>query len=363
MEISEKLREEILSGKFDETKKLPSEHQLMRRFSVARETVRAALRDLLGKSLVDRKPGYGTFLSAGASKRTAKKLGLIVPQADVDFYWRICRGIEERAQECGWSILSAPCDKGDLREHILQAEEFVKVCKREGVVGMFVQPVQFLKDSEALNQRLFENIRAVGVPTVLIDSDYLPFPNRSDFDLVCSDSFNIGYSLAEHVIDRGARHIVYLSSPQSAPTAYNRAIGIATKVLEAELPWNEKHVIFGNAANISLIRRIFCREQRPDAVICTGDSIAVELLHTLRKIGLRVPEDVMIAGINGDPIAERANPKITTAVQDCRQIGIAAVDLLQQRILTPNLAPRTLMFGGKIIERGSTARNLVTKGD
>mgnify|MGYP003296255105 CR=1 FL=1 len=43
-EISEKLRQEILSGKFDTTRKLPSEHQLMRRFSVARETVRAALK-------------------------------------------------------------------------------------------------------------------------------------------------------------------------------------------------------------------------------------------------------------------------------------------------------------------------------
>ena len=45
--ISERLRQEILSGKFDISRKLPSEHQLMRRFSVARETVRVALKDLL----------------------------------------------------------------------------------------------------------------------------------------------------------------------------------------------------------------------------------------------------------------------------------------------------------------------------
>ena len=43
-EIGERLRQEILGGKFDDTRKLPSEHQLVRRFSVARETVRAALK-------------------------------------------------------------------------------------------------------------------------------------------------------------------------------------------------------------------------------------------------------------------------------------------------------------------------------
>jgi len=46
--ISETLRAEILRGKFDSTQRLPSEHQLMRRFAAARETVRSALRDLLG---------------------------------------------------------------------------------------------------------------------------------------------------------------------------------------------------------------------------------------------------------------------------------------------------------------------------
>ena len=53
-EISERLRHDILDGKFDDARKLPSEHQLMRRFAVACETVRAAIRDILDKKLVER---------------------------------------------------------------------------------------------------------------------------------------------------------------------------------------------------------------------------------------------------------------------------------------------------------------------
>ena len=61
--IGEVLRAEIVSGKYDRTRKLPSDRMLMRRFSVARATVQAAMRELLEKKLVERRPGYGTFLA------------------------------------------------------------------------------------------------------------------------------------------------------------------------------------------------------------------------------------------------------------------------------------------------------------
>ena len=354
--ISEILRQEILSGKFDAVRKMPSDRMLMRRFAVARATVQAAMKDLLDKKLVDRKPGYGTFLSVGASRRAGARLGLVVPQSDVDFYWRICRGVEDRAHACGWSVLAAPCNYGSLRERISRAAEFVGVCKREHVAGLLVQPVQFLKDSESLNRKLFDLIRKNDIPVVLIDSDYLAFPERSDYDLVCSDGFGIGHRLARHVIGRGARRIIYLSSPMSAPTAFNRAIGIANAVLAAGLPWDEGSVVFGSPCNEALMKRVFRRPKRPDAVICTGDSIAVELSCALGKLGLRVPDDVMIAGVNGDPVGERADPKITTAVQPCHQIGCAAFDMLLERIRDPGLAPRTQMFNAQVVVRESTDR-------
>jgi len=112
--ISEKLRMEILSGKFDVSRKLPSEHQLMRRFSVARETIRGALKELYEKRLVDRKPGYGTFLADRAEISAAQKFGIVVPDAYYPFYTRICRGIEEAAKANGWTTLSAALQPKEL---------------------------------------------------------------------------------------------------------------------------------------------------------------------------------------------------------------------------------------------------------
>ena len=355
-EISELLRNEILSGKFDGTNKLPSEHQLMRRFSVARETVRAAIMNLQGKHLVDRRPGYGTFLSAGATMRAREKIGLIVPESEIDFYWRICRGVEERAHARGWSVLTAPCGYGTMRERFARAMAFVDVCVRERVAGVLVQPVQFLKDSLSLNRGLCEALAHAGLQIGLIDSDYLEFPERSDYDITCSDSFVIGHRLARHVISRGARRIVYLAYPFSAPTAFNRVNGIANAVLDAGLPWGEGNVIFGFPTDMKLMRRVFLSKSRPDAVICTGDSIAADLLPTLAALGLRVPEDVLVAGVNGDMVGAQATPPVTTAVQPCHQIGCAAFDMLLERIRDPGLAPRTQMFNAQVVVRKSTDR-------
>ena len=132
--ISEQLRKEILGGKYDRTRKLPSEHQLMRRFSVARETVRSALKELLDKKLVERRPGYGTFLADLAGTKAAQKFAMIVPDIYYPFYERICQGISDAAKKRGWSILSVSLGFGNMRERALRAVDFAGVCIRERVL-------------------------------------------------------------------------------------------------------------------------------------------------------------------------------------------------------------------------------------
>ena len=164
-EISERLRQEILGGKFDTVRKLPSEHQLMRRFSVARETVRAALKELIDKKLVERRHGYGTFLADLAATKAAQKFAMIVPDAYYPFYRNLCRGIEDVAKKRGWTILSAALGSGSMRERAVKAVEFSEVCIREKVSGVFFQPLQFLRDGEKMNRGILKLFKQRGFPS------------------------------------------------------------------------------------------------------------------------------------------------------------------------------------------------------
>lgn len=355
-DISERLRQEILGGKFDVTRKLPSEHQLMRRFSVARETIRAALKDLLDKKLVERRPGYGTFLADLAEMKAAQKFAMIVPDAYYPFYGRICRGIEESAKQRGWTILSAALGSGSMRERALKAVEFSEVCIREKVSGVFFQPLQFLRDSEKLNRGILKLFKSAGIPVVLLDSDFVAPPSRSEYDLVGVDNTGIGYALAKHVIAAGAKRIMYFSNPLPAPTSLKRGNGVGIAVAEAGLSWKKGSVFFSDPTDTCAAARVFAGRNRPDAIIAVNDYIASLLLKTLKAIGKRVPDDVLLAGVNGDPLAEEAIPPITTVVQPCHEIGATAVSLMFERLASPDLLPREVFLSAKLVTRESTKR-------
>ena len=361
-EISEKLRQEILSGKFDTTRKLPSEHQLMRRFSVARETVRAALKDLLDKKLVDRRPGYGTFLVERAEISAARRFGVIMPDAYYPFYTRICRGIELEAKKHGWTILSAALGSGNMRERALRAVEFAEVCKREKVSGVFFQPLQFLKDGEKFNRSILAVFKKARIPVVLLDSDFVSPPNRSEYDLVGIDNTNVGYALAKCVVAAGAKRIIYFSNPLPAPTSLKRGTGIGVAVTEAGLKWTKDRIFFAEPDDTRAAKRLFDSPKRPDAIIAVNDYIASILLKTLKAIGKRVPEDVLLAGVNGDVLSEESVPPITTAAQPCERIGEAAVHLMLQRIADPDLPTREVYLSAPLVERESTRRKNVCAG-
>ena len=353
-EIGEKLRQEILNGRFDGTRKLPGEHQLMRRFSVARETVRAALKELLEKKLVDRRPGYGTFLVERAEIAAARRFGVIMPDVYYPFYSQICRGIELEAQRHGWTILSAALGSAGMRDRALRAVEFAEVCTREKVSGAFFQPFQFLKDGEKFNRAVLKVFKDARIPVVLLDSDFVAPPGRSEYDLVGVDNTNIGYVLGKHMIEAGAKRIIYFSNPLPAPTSLKRGTGVGVAVAEAGLVWRRESVFFADPTDIRAAKRLFASPRRPDAIVAVNDYVASLLLKTLRAIGKRVPEDVLLAGVNGDALSEESDPPITTAVQPCERIGEAAVQLMLQRIADPDIPPREIYLSSVVAERKST---------
>ena len=358
--IGEVLRAEIVSGKYDSTRKLPSDRMLMRRFSVARATVQAAMRELLDKKLVERRPGYGTFLADLAATKAAQKFAMIVPDAYYPFYRNICRGIEDAAKGRGWTILTAALGAGGMRERALRAVEFSEVCIREKVSGVFFQPLQFLRDSEKMNRGILKLFKTEGIPVVLLDSDFVAPPSRSEYDLVGVDNTGIGYALAKHVIAAGAKRIMYFSNPLPAPTSLKRGNGVGIAVAEAGLAWKKGNVFFADPTDTRAARRVFAGRNRPDAIIAVNDYIASLLLKTLKAIGKRVPEDVLLAGVNGDPVAEEAIPPLTTVVQPCHEIGVTAVSLMFERLSNPGLLPREVFLSANLVPRESTTGRAVS---
>ena len=89
----------------------------------------------------------------------------------------------------------------------------------------------------------------------------------------------------------------------------------------------------------------------PDAFVCFTDSMALGVLSVLWERGLRVPDDVAVAGFDDVAAARYAVPPLTTVAFDLRGYAVAALDLLSERIADPGRPLRQLVYPHRVVVR------------
>jgi DNA-binding LacI/PurR family transcriptional regulator len=103
-------------------------------------------------------------------------------------------------------------------------------------------------------------------------------------------------------------------------------------------------------------RTLLTRPDRPTAVICSSDVIAIGVLQAAREAGLRVPDDLSVVGFDGIEAATWVEPELTTIEQPIQQIAATAVDLLRTVIADPTRSLPRVLLQPRLRAGGSTAR-------
>ena len=356
MDIAERLRQEILSGKFESAERFPSGEALSRRFGASRPTVERAVRELKRQGLLQARAGSGVFLTPLARKASGT-LGVISPDYHrIDFFTGLCDGIIAAGQRAGYKVLcenGEPPDTGHRAEWALAAAGEMAAQKTAGV---FLEPVDLVPGSTAATESALKALAAKKIPVILIDRDYLPQPRRSGYDLIGIDNVQAGYALAQHMIDAGAKSIRFITQPDYAATIRMRIQGVAQACIDNGLKWSGSHVLCVDSHGERALSGALRKARGADAFVCRNDPLAARLLQQLAKAGRKVPDDVMVAGFDDAQIARLLNPPLTTIHQPIRLLAETAVESLLQRIRTPDLAPRQILLDAPLVVRASTRR-------
>ena len=354
-QIFDALKEEILAGKYDARRRLPSETQLVRRFGISRPTVSRALRDLKAAGFLDRRPGSGTYLNPTTRPGTGY-FGMIVPSyGTAEIFAPICAEIALRSQQAGYTLLWGDSSATDLETRAHQAFELCQQYIRQKVAGVFLEPLELIAGHEAINHQILNTLTENRIPTVLIDRDIVCFPERSSYDLVGIDNLSAGYRIANHLLTQGATRITFVSRPGSAPTVQQRCAGVHDALLNAGIHWSPQQIARGDPDNLAFVRTLLGKsaKNRPDAFICANDDTAARLMVTLNALGLRVPRDIRLASFDDVQYAKLLSPPLTTMHQPCKEIGAVAVQTLLQRIREPNTPPREILLDAPLVVRQS----------
>jgi GntR family transcriptional regulator of arabinose operon len=351
-EISDVLRQQIAAGKYKDRKRLPSEMELARRFGVSRPTVARALRDLDDSQLIQRRVGSGTYLRTKPDAKTSTILGLLVPGlGNTEILDPICNEITRFGQNCEIDVLW-----GDSLDSAVSAEHAEALCQRyieRRVSGVFFAPLQTVPNRESVNLRITKMLQDARIPVVLLDRDVPEFPRRSQLDLVGIDNFNAGMILTQHLLGLGYRQLLFLARPGFPSTTDLRLAGCREATLRAgvALP----RVCFGEPTNTEFLRS-FLEPERPQVVICSNDLTAALLIQTLSGLGMRLPQDIGVAGFDDVKYATLLAVPLTTIRQPCREIGQVAISLMQERIVNPKSPPRQVLLPVELVVRQSCCR-------
>jgi DNA-binding LacI/PurR family transcriptional regulator len=358
--VSRQLTIEITAGKYSKSGRLPSEAQLVKRFNVSRPTVGRAMRELHEQGLIERRAGSGTYIRtekdrARSEHTAAPRIGLLMPsQSHTEIFEPICAELASLAHVKDYGLWWGDSVPFASKTHMtaVEAETLCEHFIERGVVGVFFASFEHQKDFEAVNQRITERLKKAGIPIVLLDRDIGVFPNRSEFDIVGVDNVAGGYLLANHLIKLGVRRMVYVKRPLTASTVDSRIIGAQKAILDNGLQIPQPFVYSGDPADVKFVTS-FSQNKEIDAVLCTNDHLAAELLQTLTRIGIRIPKSLRLVGFDNVRFASLLSIPLTTVEQPVRDIAITAFSALLERMTDSALPPRTLILTPRLVVRES----------
>jgi LacI family repressor for deo operon, udp, cdd, tsx, nupC, and nupG len=284
--------------------------------------------------------------SAAQNLRTLRsgKLLVTVPDLSNPFFSLILQGIEDAAHREGQAVLFGDTQHDEKRE-----ERYAMMLQRKEADGLI-----FL--GHRLPKIASEMVRtaAPGCAPVVNGCEYNA---RLRIPSVHIDNVAAAFEAMDHLYSLGHRRVGIVTGPLVSPLSRDRLRGAATRARDegAEHEFVVMHGDFSIESGAVAGERLFDRAERPTAVFCFNDEMAIGVLEAARRRGLRVPQDLSIVGFDDIRFARHMDPPLTTIAQPMREIGEGTVRLLLD-ILNGKTVPTSVTLPHSLVVRGSTGR-------
>ncbi|MFE9653912.1 LacI family DNA-binding transcriptional regulator [Micromonospora sp. NPDC006431] len=254
-------------------------------------------------------------------------IALAVPELDIPYFAELARHVVTAAAEHGWTVLIDQTGGGPEQER--------KAARGIGdhlIDGLIFSPLALTAaDLAGLD----------GLPMVLLGERV----DHGPADHVMIDNVTAARQITAHLVGLGRRRIAAIGAqrtPEGA-SARLRLAGYAAALADAGLGYDERLVApaaaWHRADGAAAMRALLDSGVRPDAVFCFNDTLALGALRALHEAGLRVPEDVAVAGFDDIEDGRFSIPTLSTVAPDKERIARLAVDLLADRLAADRGAP------------------------
>ncbi|BBA95705.1 putative LacI family transcriptional regulator [Actinacidiphila reveromycinica] len=190
-------------------------------------------------------------------------------------------------------------------------------------------------------------------PVVVIGS----LPDGAPVDSVRADSVSGAVLAMRHLLAGGRRRIAFVNGPDDTVPGRNRSLGYRTALEEAGLPHDPALTVtteFGIAAGAAATHRLLDADPAIDSVFCANDQLALGAVHAALDRGLRIPEELAVAGMDDSELARAGHPALTSVDLGSAERGRLAVEMLLARLDGGDHGVRCETVAPRLVVRGST---------
>ena len=294
-----------------------------------------------------REMGYQHNLFASSLRRNrTNTIGVIVPRLNSYFMSAVIAGIEKVASEAGYNLIISQSLESVKKEMIN-----VKTLFNSRVDGLLVSAAY---DTE--NLKHFELFLDKKIPLIFFDR-ILEHPQCTS---IVIDNFKAGHEVTNHLLSQGCKRIVHITASLKRNVYADRLNGYKKALEEHGISYDESLVLFNNLsdqAGTEAAEAILKMEPRPDAIFSANDSCAVSCMRKLRLSGVRIPQDIAVAGFNNDPLSKVIEPNLTTVNYPGQEMGEVAASVLIRRLTkSEGSSMNTMVLKHNLIVRQSSLR-------
>lgn len=281
----------------------------------------------------------------------SKVLGVIVPELTSHFFSSNISGIQDTAYKRGYNIMI--CQSNESYE---QEKANIRTLVSSQVDGLLISLSRETKSYDHL-QELYDR----EIPFIMFDRVTEEIPVSK----VTVDDAHGAYLAVKHLLEQGCRKIAYFSGPGDLYISKKRKEGYLEALNEFGIPLENSSIYITDLTpemNRKITLDMLERDDRPDAIFAMIDPLAIDVMMVLKEKGIKIPEDIALAGFTNNPTSAVVEPSLTTVSQPGYEMGeIAANHLLDQLDDIVSDDPESFVLLTTLVVRKSSKKKFKTK--
>ncbi len=285
------------------------------------------------------------------SKKVGNTIGVVIPEIDNSFFGELLKGINEIADEHGFSVIC--CDTQNSADKELKA---LSMLEQQQVRGVILTPASSYKN-KTYAKNLKSTLDKLDVPTVIVDRYF----DDCKWDTVVFENYQSGYIAAESIIKSGIDNIGIIQGDMNLKIAEERFRGYQQCLLDNNIGFDEQLVYEGDFSietAYEITNNLILSKKLPKGLVSSNNRTSMGILKAASEHGLKIGKDFALVGIDHLPMMNILGVPFSCVTRDVIEMGRMSTNLLIERIDHKDTPIQTWVIPCQLHLKGSEQINI-----